>query len=154
MIVEAALPEVEHEANRLLSRMTDGRMSLRLETRRETKTGSAVETLDIIVSDELGDRDYRLFSGGEAFRANFALRIAISKLLAVRSGAQLRTLFIDEGFGTQDNQGRERLVEAIRAVSADFDRILVITHIEELKDMFPVRIDVVKGTEGSQVSLN
>ena len=154
MIIEAALPEIEAEANRLLSRMSDGRMSVRLETQRETKKGTTQETLDIIIADELGARNYSLFSGGEAFRVNFALRIAISKLLARRAGAQLRTLFIDEGFGTQDAQGRERLVEAINAIKEDFDRILVITHIEELKDMFPVRIDVVKTAQGSQVSLH
>jgi len=154
MIIEAALPEIEAEANRLLSRMSDGRMSIRLETQRETKKGGVQETLDIIIADELGARNYDLFSGGEAFRVNFALRVAISKLLARRAGTQLRTLFIDEGFGTQDAQGRERLVEAINAIKEDFDRILVITHIEELKDMFPVRIDVVKTPQGSQVSLH
>ena len=154
MIIEAALPEIEAEANRLLSGMSDGRMSVRLDTQREMKKGGVQETLDIIIADELGARSYDLFSGGEAFRVNFALRIAISKLLARRAGTQLRTLFVDEGFGTQDAQGRERLVEAINAIKADFDRILVITHIEELKDMFPVRIDVVKTAQGSQVSLN
>jgi len=153
MIIEAALPEIEAEANRLLSRMSDGRMSVQLDTQRKLKKGTTQETLDIIIADELGPRNYNLFSGGEAFRINFALRIAISKLLARRAGAQLRTLFIDEGFGTQDAQGRERLVEAINAIKEDFDRILVITHIEELKDMFPVRIDVVKTAQGSQVSL-
>jgi len=153
MIIEAALPEIEAEANRLLSRMSDGRMSVQLDTQRKLKKGTVQETLDIIIADELGPRNYNLFSGGEAFRINFALRIAISKLLARRAGAQLRTLFIDEGFGTQDTQGRERLVEAINAIKEDFDRILVITHIDELKDMFPVRIDVVKTAQGSQVSL-
>jgi exonuclease SbcC len=153
IIIETALPEIETEANRLLSRMSDGRMSLRLSSQRETKSGSTVETLDIFVSDELGPRNYELFSGGEAFRIDFALRIAISKMLARRAGAQLRTLFIDEGFGSQDSHGRERLVEAINAIKGDFDRILVITHIEELKDMFPTRIDVVKGPDGSQVTM-
>jgi len=153
MIIEAALPEIEAEANRLLSRMSDGPMTVRLDTQRELKKGTVQETLDIIIADELGPRNYNLFSGGEAFRINFALRIAISKLLARRAGAQLRTLFIDEGFGTQDTQGRQRLVEAINAIKEDFDRILVITHIEELKDMFPVRIDVVKTAQGSLVSL-
>jgi exonuclease SbcC len=154
MIIEAALPEIEAEANRLLSRMSDGPMTVRLDTQRELKKGTVQETLDIIIADELGPRNYNLFSGGEAFRINFALRIAISKLLARRAGAQLRTLFIDEGFGTQDTQGRQRLVEAINTIKEDFDRILVITHIEELKDMFPVRIDVVKTAQGSLVSLH
>jgi exonuclease SbcC len=155
MIIEAAIPEIEIEANKLLGRMTDGRMSVRLETQRETKISQEVrETLDIILSDELGSRDYALFSGGEAFRANLALRIALSKLLARRAGAQLQTLIVDEGFGTQDAQGRERLVQAITSIQDDFERVLVITHIDELKDHFPARIDIVKTETGSQISLS
>ena len=151
MISEAVIPEIEETAYRRLAKMTDGRMSLRFETQREKVTGGLAETLDIIIADELGSRNYELYSGGESFRVNFAIRIALSKLLAGRAGAQLRTLFIDEGFGTQDSRGRERLVEAINAIQSDFDRVLVITHIDELKDAFPVRIEVTKHAGGSQI---
>jgi len=154
MIIESALPETEEEANRLLGRMTDNRMHLRIESQRDTKKGDTIETLEIKISDELGTRNYELFSGGEAFRVNFALRIALSKLLARRAGAPLPTLIIDEGFGTQDSTGREKLVEAINSIQDDFQKILVITHIEELKDAFPVRIEVTKTEEGSTFSLN
>jgi DNA repair protein SbcC/Rad50 len=82
------------------------------------------------------------------------VRVALSKLLARRSGAALKTLFIDEGFGSQDGAGRERLVEAIRSIETDFERVLVITHIQELKDVFPVRIDITKNAHGSQISVN
>ena len=154
MIIESAIPEIEVEANRLLARMTGGRMNVRFETQRETLAGDQVETLDIKISDELGTRDYALFSGGEAFRVNFAIRIALSKLLARRAGAQLQMLVIDEGFGTQDAEGRERLVEAINSIQDDFERILVITHIDELRDQFPVHIEISKTPEGSQVTLS
>jgi len=153
MIIEAAIPEIEDEANRLLARMTEG-MHVRLKSQRETLKGDIRETLDIEVADEMGPRDYSLFSGGEAFRINFAIRIAISKLLARRAGAKLQTLIIDEGFGSQDTGGRQRLVEAIGSVAGDFARILVITHIEELKDSFPARIDVYKTPQGSQIVVN
>jgi len=153
MIIEHAIPEIEDEANRLLSRMTDGRMHIRLETQRETRKGDPVETLDIHISDEQGTRSYELYSGGEKFRVNFAIRIALSRLLARRAGAQLSTLVIDEGFGTQDAQGRARLVEAINSISDDFQLILVITHIEELRDAFPLRIEVTKTPQGSQVAI-
>ena len=106
MIIEASIPEIEYEANRLLARMTEGRMHVRFETQRETLKGD--------IADELGTRPYELFSGGEAFRVNFAIRIALSKLLARRAGAQLQMLVIDEGFGTQDAEGRERLVEVVK----------------------------------------
>lgn len=150
MIIETAVPELERSANELLGRMTDGRMHVRVETQREIKTGELREALDIIISDELGSRPYELYSGGEAFRINFAIRIALSRLLARRAGAKLRSLFIDEGFGTQDARGREHLIAAINAIQDDFDRILVITHIDELKEAFPARIEVTKTPQGSQ----
>jgi exonuclease SbcC len=149
MIIEAAVPEIESEANRLLSRMTNGRMTVRFDTQRETKAGEVREALEIQIGDELGTRPYENYSGGEQFRVNFAIRIALSKLLARRAGAQLQTLVVDEGFGTQDETGRQRLVEAINAVQDDFARVLVITHISELKDAFPARIEVTKTPQGS-----
>jgi len=154
MIIESAIPEIEDEANALLARMTDGRMNVRFETQRETKKGYTIETLDIKISDELGTRSYELFSGGESFRINFAIRIALSQLLARRAGARLQTLVVDEGFGTQDTQGRERLVEAINSIREDFEKIIVITHIEELRDLFPVRINVFKTPQGSQITIS
>lgn len=153
MIIEAAIPELEDAANHLLARMTDGRMHVRLDTQREKRTGGVAETLDILISDELGTRSYESYSGGEAFRINFALRVALSQMLARRAGAQLRTLFMDEGFGTQDETGRQRLVEAINAVQDTFDLLLVITHVEELRDAFPVQIAVTKTPDGSRVTV-
>ncbi len=153
MVIEAAIPELEEATNHLLRRMTSGRLVVRFDTQREKKTGGVAETFDIWISDELGTRDYSLYSGGEAFRVNFAIRVAISQLLARRAGATLRTLFIDEGFGTQDAEGRDRLVEAITAIQDDFDLVLVITHIDELRDAFPVRIEVDKLSDGSRVRL-
>ncbi len=155
MIIEAAIPEIEDEANQLLGKLTEGRMKISLQTQRETKTKlesgekGIVETLDIIISDEMGERLYENWSGGEQFRVNFAIRLAISKLLTRRSGAKLQFLVIDEGFGTQDAPGRNRLVEVLDTIKDDFEKILVITHIEELKDEFPVRIEVSKNSEGS-----
>jgi exonuclease SbcC len=153
MLIDGAIPEIEVEANRLLARMTDNRMNVKMETQRARKTreGEPVETLDINISDELGTRRYEMYSGGEAFRIDFAMRIALSKLLARRAGSPLRTLIIDEGFGSQDSSGRERLVEAINSIQDDFDRILVITHIDELKNAFDERIEVTKTEEGSVI---
>ena len=154
MLIETALPELEDEANALLGRLTDNTLSLRLQTQRAARSGGTVETLDIVIGDESGGaRSYELYSGGEAFRINFALRIALSKLLTRRAGAPLPTLIIDEGFGTQDSAGREKLVEAIGAIADDFERVLVITHIDELKDAFPVRIEVSKSAQGSRAEV-
>ena len=151
MLIETVVPRLEEEANLLLGRMTDNRIHVKLETQRERRTGPGepIETLEINVSDELGPRSYEMYSGGEAFRVNLALRIALSKVLAQRTGAPLPTLFIDEGFGTQDTAGRERVLDVISAIEDDFDKIIVITHLDDLKDMFPVRIEVNKDANGS-----
>jgi exonuclease SbcC len=154
LLIEMALPEIEAEANRLLGRMTDNRMHVKFETQEETRTGTVRETLAINIADELGTRNYEMFSGGEAFRIDFAIRIALSRLLAKRAGAPLPTLIIDEGFGTQDNAGLEKIKEAINSIQDDFDKILVITHIEELRDAFPTHIDVIKTAEGSTISVS
>jgi exonuclease SbcC len=154
LLIDAALPELAEEANKILSRLTDNRMHVKFETQRETKKGTTQETLDITITDELGTRKYEMFSGGEAFRIDFAIRIALSRLLAKRAGAPLPTLIIDEGFGTQDNTGLEKLQEAIKSIQDDFEKILVITHMDELKDAFPTRIDVTKTAEGSTITVN
>ncbi|MBN1375436.1 MAG: SMC family ATPase [Dehalococcoidia bacterium] len=153
LIIGEALPEIENEANLLLGKMTDNRMSLTLETQRGTKKGDMIETLDIKIADELGTRTYDMYSGGEAFRIDLALRIAISRLLVRRVGAAMPILIIDEGFGTQDNLGLEKLIEAINAIQDDFEKVFVITHLEELKDRFPTIISVTKTMDGSLVSV-
>ncbi|MBA7517222.1 Chromosome partition protein Smc [subsurface metagenome] len=144
LIIENVLPEIEEEANDLLAKLTNNSTQISIKSLRDLKSGRMKETLDIKISDELGIRDYELYSGGEAFRIDFSLRIALSKLLTRRAGTKLRTLVMDEGFGTQDEEGIDNLVQAIQSISEDFDKILVITHLESLKDVFPVRIEVTK----------
>jgi DNA repair protein SbcC/Rad50 len=156
LLIEQALPEIEAKSNEILDRLSSGNMSVRFVTQaayKDKRRDDLKETLDILISDGAGTRDYEMFSGGEAFRVNFAIRLALSEVLAQRAGARLQTLVIDEGFGSQDSQGRQRLIEAINLVSQDFSKILVITHIDELKDAFPVRIEVEKTPQGSTVSI-
>jgi exonuclease SbcC len=154
LLIEQALPQIEAKANDLLDRLSNGSMSLKFATQSEykdKKRDDLKETLDIQISDGAGLRDYEMYSGGEAFRVNFAIRLALSEVLAGRKGARLQTLVIDEGFGSQDAQGRQRLIEAINLVKPDFAKILVITHLDELKDAFPSRIEVEKTERGSTV---
>ncbi|PKN91311.1 MAG: hypothetical protein CVU44_19545 [Chloroflexi bacterium HGW-Chloroflexi-6] len=154
LLIEQALPQIEQKANELLDRLSNGSMSVRFVTQAEykdKKRDDLKETLDIAISDPAGTRDYEMFSGGEAFRVNFAIRLALSEILAQRTGARLQTLVIDEGFGSQDAQGIQRLIEAINTVKGDFAKILIITHLDELKDAFPNRIEVEKVDGGSVV---
>lgn len=155
LLIEQALPTIEENANELLDRLSDGQMRVGFQTQRalKSKQKELRETLDIHITDNSGERSYENFSGGEQFRINFAIRLALSKLLAQRAGARLQTLVIDEGFGSQDPTGRQRLVEAINVIKPEFERILVITHIDELREAFPTRIEVRKARNGSQIAV-
>ena len=156
LLIEGALPQIESRANEILDRLSGGGMSVRFVTQtayKDKRRDDLRETLDIQISDGVGIRDYEMYSGGEAFRVNFAIRLALSEVLAQRAGARLQTLVVDEGFGSQDALGRQRLIEAINLVREDFVKILVITHIDELKDQFPNRIEVEKTSRGSTVSV-
>jgi exonuclease SbcC len=151
LVIETVVPQLTEDANELLGRMTEGRMRVDFVTQRERPDGGAAETLDIHISDEMGTRRYELYSGGEAFRVDFAVRVALARLLARRAGAKLQTLVVDEGFGTQDASARDKLVECINAIQQDFEKVLVITHIEELKDAFQERVEVSKDDRGSHI---
>lgn len=151
LIIEQALPEIESEANALLARLTNNQAHITIESLRDLKKGGSKETLDINISDSLGVRPYELYSGGEAFRIDFAIRIAISKLLARRAGTSLQTLIIDEGFGSQDEEGLSKIMEAIYAIQEDFAKIIIVSHLPSMKDQFPVHLMVEKEPSGSKV---
>ena len=151
LLIEQVIPELEQEANQLLSKLTENQTQLFIESLRDLKKGGAKETLDIKISDAVGIRPYEMFSGGEAFRIDFALRIALSKLLARRSGTTLQTLIIDEGFGSQDEEGLGHIMDALYKIQDDFAKIIIVSHLPAMKDQFPVHFVVEKGARGSQV---
>jgi len=138
------LSAIESDANDILGLLTDGELSVRL-------VPEGTEKLAVRISDHLGERPYESYSGGEEFRIDFALRLALSRTLAQRSGFPLRTLIIDEGFGSQDEQGLQKLIDAIFDVSSEFEKIIVISHLPQLKNSFPARLEVEKTAEGSKV---
>jgi exonuclease SbcC len=153
LLIEEAIPEIEQEANYLLSRLTNNQAQIFIESLRDLKKGGTKETLDIKISDQAGIRPYELFSGGEAFRIDFALRIAISKLLARRSGTALQILIIDEGFGSQDEEGLGYIMDALYKIQDDFSKIIIVSHLNSMKDQFPVQFFIEKGVQGSTVSI-
>ena len=122
----------------MLSRLTNNQAHIFIESLRDLKKGGTKETFDIKISDAAGIRPYELFSGGEAFRIDFALRIAISKFLARRAGTSLQTLIIDEGFGSQDEEGLSTIMDALYKIQDDFAKIIIVSHLPSMKDQFPV----------------
>lgn len=154
LMLENILPQIEVEANQILAQLSDRQLNVRFITQKSgKKSDRIIETLDIEIADTRGTRPYETYSGGEAFRINFAVRLALSRVLAQRKGSTLQTLIIDEGFGSQDQLGCDRLVSAINAIAPDFECILVITHMPQMKEAFNTLIEVSKSEEGSTVQL-
>jgi len=153
LLIEQALPEIEQEANLLLAQLTDNQTQIYIESLRDLKKGGSKETLDIKISDSIGLRPYEMFSGGEAFRIDFALRIAISKLLARRAGTALQTLIIDEGFGSQDDDGLQLIMDSILKIQDNFAKVIIVSHLPSMKEQFPVQFLVQKKASGSTITV-
>ncbi|MBI2352702.1 SMC family ATPase [Candidatus Dependentiae bacterium] len=153
LLIEQAIPEIEAETNEILARLTNNQTQIFIESLRDLKKGGSKETLDIKISDAFGLRDYEMFSGGEAFRIDFALRIGISKILARRAGTTLQTIFIDEGFGSQDEEGLQLIMDNLYKIQNDFAKIIIVSHLSEMKDQFSVQFVVEKKRLGSTISI-
>lgn len=152
LVIENALPELQDEANRLLERLSDGRLSVQVESLRATKGGALRETLDIRVADESDERPLEDFSGGERQAVDLALRIGLSRLLARRAGRPMETLILDEAFTALDASRRQRAVEVVHTLAQEFGTVLFVTHLPEFADAFPVRLEVTKnGTSRVEV---
>jgi exonuclease SbcC len=155
MILEnEAIPAIEEEANRLLVRISQSGMRIQLRTQREIKSRDTLaDGLDIIVTDQVGEREYEAYSGGQQFQIDLALRVALAKLQARRAGACIETLVIDEGWGTQSSECLDSMVAALRAIQDEFPLLWCISHVEALRDVFPARIDVSGGPVDSRAEL-
>ena len=159
LTIENILPQLEAEANQILTRLTGNQFHIQFLTQRASKSRSKkntklIDTLDILIADASGTRPYETYSGGEAFRIDFSVRLALAKLLAQRSGSSLQMLIVDEGFGTQDAEGCSRLVGAINAIASDFACILTVTHMPQFKEAFQTRIEVYKSDRGSNLQVS
>jgi DNA repair protein SbcC/Rad50 len=154
LMIETVLPQIEAEANQILGQLTNYEFHVRFITQKAgKKADKVIDTLEIEIADRQGTRPYETYSGGEAFRINFAIRLALSRILAQRKGGTLQTLIIDEGFGSQDPEGCDRLVAAINAIAPNFECILAITHMPPLKEAFSAQIEVTKTDAGSKLTL-
>jgi DNA repair protein SbcC/Rad50 len=160
LVIENILPQLEAESNQILSKLSNNQFHVQFITQKATKASRMkkasiknakfIDTLDILIGDANGTRSYETYSGGESFRINFSIRLALAKLLSQRAGTPLQMLIVDEGFGTQDREGCDRLIAAI---SADFACILAVTHMPQFREAFQTRIEVHKTKNGSQLQV-
>lgn len=152
LILENSSVEIEQTANMLLADFTDGAMSISIETLRKNKTDDNYqEVFDIKIRDGSRIGLFETFSGGEKFKVAFAIRIALSMLLAKRSGVQIPFVLYDEAFSDLDQDSVDKLVDIFSILIKYFALQLVITHTTELKDKFGSLLTVKKSAEGSML---
>lgn len=153
-IVERNLPELAGYANDLLAELRPG-MTLDLRAQRAKKSGDGViEALDLVVRDVAGERAFGLFSGGERMTIALALAVALSRLAARRSGAPIGLLVVDEPDGL-DADVRRAFGQAMRGIAhrGELAQLLMVSHHSDLAEFADETYQVVKGPDGSVVSL-
>jgi len=144
------VPEIEQEASKMLRDLSNGRMDISFKFGRKTKTGKMTEELIVEAADQGRSHPVSRYSGGERMRINLALRLGVSEVITKRSGykGRIETLVIDEGFGPLDEEGRRATVEILQALRQRFKKILVISHIDDVKEAFETRLTVNKPVGG------
>ena len=153
LIMENSLPFIERLANDTRAEMSDGRFEVRFETQLTSKAGTQQDVLRLYIYDGPEPRPYATYSGAERFMVDLAMRIAMAKFLSELSGSDVRMLVLDEGLSVLDNANRLEATQALLAASRSFDKLLVVTHIAELQDMFEQRIIVEKTVHGSHAHI-
>lgn len=141
-------------ANVRLSKMTNGRYVLY--RKNEKSKGRAQQGLDMEIFDfETGKkRDVTTLSGGETFKAALSLALGLSDTIESRvGGVQIDALFIDEGFGTLDDESLNQAINILLELQGKNKSIGIISHVQELKDIIPTKLVVYKDDFGSKVKI-
>ena len=151
-VLAALFEEVAIAASRRLSKMSRGRYHLlRAEVPRDGKSTGGLD-LDVI-DDYCGERRPAFtLSGGESFLASLSLALGLSDVVLAQSGGRyLDCIFIDEGFGTLDGETLDFALNTLIELHQSGRMIGIISHVAELKERIPCRIEVVAQKEGSSI---
>ena len=143
------LDEILIKCNLRLMAMTNDQYSLcrhKEADNRQSQTG-----LDIDVIDHYNNsiRPVSSLSGGESFKASMALALGLSDEIQASSKIKLETLFIDEGFGTLDDESLEAMMNILADLSNSNKLIGIISHVEQLKQRIDKQIVVSKDSHGN-----
>lgn len=138
-VMERVVPTLSEISSQLFSDMTDARYGgIELD-----------EDYEMQVYD--GQEKYPLsrFSGGESDLANLSLRLAISRVLADRSGNDINFLILDEIFGSQDQVRKRNIMSTLNRLEGQFHQIILISHIDDTKDLMSNVINIVEQDDGT-----
>ena len=152
-VLAARLEEVAAAASARLLKMTAGRYSL---AHTDERKGAKKAGLGLLACDSWTgqDRDTSTLSGGETFLASLALALGLADVVtAEAAGTPMEALFVDEGFGTLDEDALEDVMTVLDGLREGGRMVGIVSHVSELRQRIPARVHVRKGHHGSSVSV-
>ncbi|MCQ1985207.1 AAA family ATPase [Arthrobacter sp. zg-Y844] len=150
-VLAARLEQVAAAATERLAAMTGGRYAL---VHSDSKSGNRKAGLGLHVTDEWTGqhRDTSTLSGGESFMASLALALGLADVVQQEAGGvNIETLFVDEGFGSLDEQSLEQVMDALEGLRDGGRVVGLVSHVAEMKQRIPAQLQILKGRNGSSV---
>jgi exonuclease SbcC len=154
-VLAARLEQVAVAASERLIGMSDGRYTLQhtdAKAARGAKSGLGLEVVDEWTGQR---RDTATLSGGESFMASLALALGLADVVQHESGGvDIETLFVDEGFGSLDEQALEQVMDALEGLRDGGRVVGLVSHVAEMKQRIGTQLQVVKGRSGSTLHIS
>jgi exonuclease SbcC len=154
-VLAARLEQVALAASERLVAMSDGRYLLQhsdAKAARGAKSGLGLEVVDQWTGHR---RDTSTLSGGESFMASLSLALGLADVVQQESGGiQIDTLFVDEGFGSLDEQSLEQVMDALEGLRDGGRVVGLVSHVGEMKQRIGTQLQVLKGRNGSTLRIS
>jgi len=152
-VLAARLEEVAAAASERLLKMTSGRYSL---AHTDARRGAGRSGLGLHACDTWTgvDRDTSTLSGGETFLASLALALGLADVVTAEAGGtRIEALFVDEGFGSLDEDTLEEVMTVLDGLREGGRMVGIVSHVAELRQRIPAQIRVHKGHAGSHLAV-
>ena len=141
-------------ASDIFNSISKGRFSLRRSQNHSDRRKSFGLELEVFDEYTGQHRSVKTLSGGESFMASLSLALGLSEIVKMKNGGiRLDMLFIDEGFGSLDEESLTNVLETLKKLGAVASVVGLITHVSELKNEIPARIDIIPTVSGSKVKV-
>ena len=152
-VLAARLEEVAAAASERLLKMTSGRYSL---VHTDARRGAGRSGLGLLACDSWTgvDRDTSTLSGGETFLASLALALGLANVVTAEAGGtRIEALFVDEGFGSLDEDTLEEVMTVLDGLREGGRMVGIVSHVAELRQRIPAQVRVRKGQAGSHLTV-
>lgn len=157
-VLAARLRHVVAAANERLAAMSGGRYALRHTVQRaagDRRTASGGLGLAVVDGWTGVAREPATLSGGESFIGSLALALGLADVVTAESdGAQIATLFVDEGFGSLDEEALDEVMDVLDELRDGGRSVALVSHVAELRARIPVRLRVAKTRQGSTIAVH